>query len=212
MNTSKRVPQLLTAFARFRESHADARLLLIGSDAPGLDLDHRVEHEGLGSAVVREDYVPEERLWSFIRRADAVVSLRAPTMGETSAMVLRALTLGKPLVVSDVGWFSELPDDVALKVAPDEHESEGLAAALETLADPGVRESMAAHARRLAASEHDLEHVADLYAAALEEAAGGDAVRDAVLREVSAVAADVGIDADSDEAVALGRALDEVEL
>jgi len=33
-----------------------------------------------------------------------------------------------------------------------------------------------------------------------------------VLREVSAVAADVGIDAASDEAVALGRALDEVEL
>jgi hypothetical protein len=68
------------------------------------------------------------------------------------------------------------------------------------------------HAQRLAAREHDLEHVADLYAAALEEAAGGDAVRDAVLREVSATAADVGIDPASDEAVALGRALDEVEL
>jgi len=212
MNTSKRVPQLLAAFARFRESHADARLLLVGSVSPGLDLDYRIEHEGLGSAVIREDYVPEERLWSFIRRADAIVSLRAPTMGETSAMVIRALTLGKPLVVSDVGWFRELPDDVALKVAPNEHESEQLAAALETLADPAVRESMAVHAQRLAAREHDLEHVADLYAAALEEAAGGDAVRDAVLREVSAVAADVGIDAASDEAVALGRALDEVEL
>jgi hypothetical protein len=87
-----------------------------------------------------------------------------------------------------------------------------MARAATAAVESGVRERMAVHAQRLAAREHDLEHVADLYAAALEEAAGGDAVRDAVLREVSAVAADVGIDAASDEAVALGRALDEVEL
>src|SRR5206468_2137976 len=31
MNTSKRVPRLLAAFADLRESHAEARLLLIGS-------------------------------------------------------------------------------------------------------------------------------------------------------------------------------------
>ena len=40
---------------------------------------------------------------------DAIVSLRSPTMGETSGSAIRALSLGKPLVVSDVGWFSELP-------------------------------------------------------------------------------------------------------
>ena len=75
-------------------------------------------------AVVREDYVPEERLWALLRRVDAAIALRAPTMGETSAIVIRALSVGTPLVVSDVGWFSELPDDVALKVAPDEREVE----------------------------------------------------------------------------------------
>src|SRR5439155_6282687 len=118
----KRVPQLLAAFADLRESHAEARLLLIGSVSPGLDLDRRIEHAGLSDAVVREDYVAEERLWSLIDRVDALVSLRSPTMGETSAMVIRALTLGKPVIVSDVGWFLELPDEVALKVAPDERE------------------------------------------------------------------------------------------
>jgi len=35
--------------------------------------------------------------------------------------------------------------------------AEQLAAALETLADPAVRESMAVHAQRLAAREHDLD-------------------------------------------------------
>jgi hypothetical protein len=72
-----------------------------------------------------------------------LVNLRSPTMGETSAMVVRALSLGKPLVVSDVGWFSELPDEVAVKVPVDEGETAGLVHALERLAgDPVYRERM----------------------------------------------------------------------
>ena len=41
-------------------------------------------------------------------------------MGETSGSVIRQLSLGKPVIVSDVGWFAELPDDVALKVPVDD--------------------------------------------------------------------------------------------
>ncbi len=171
MNASKRVPQLLRAFARYRDAHPGARLLLAGSADPSLELAWRIEQAGLADAVVREDYVTEERLWALLRSVDAAVALRAPTMGETSAVVIRALSVGTPVVVSDVGWFSELPDDVALKAAPDEHEIETLVAALETLSTPGVREAMGVRARELAESEHDLERVADLYAAALEEAA-----------------------------------------
>jgi len=210
MNASKRVPQLLDAFSRFRESTPEARLLLVGSSAPGLDLELRIEYEGLQDAVVREDYVDEERLWALIAGVDVVVSLRSPTMGETSAIVIRALTLGKPLVVTDVGWFAELPDDVAVKVAPDEHEVERLAEAFAHVVEHAAE--MSAAARALAEGEHAVNRVADLYAAALEEAAGGDAVRDAVLRELSETAAEVGIDAASGEAGAIGRALDEVEL
>jgi glycosyltransferase involved in cell wall biosynthesis len=212
MNASKRVPQLLDAFARLRESRPDARLLLVGAAAQGLDLGWRISHDGLEGAVVHEDYVDEERLWALIAGVDAVVSLRSPTMGETSGTVVRALTLGKPLLVSDVGWFSELPDTVALKVAPDEREVERLAAAMERLAEPAVRAELGAGARALAETAHDLDRVAELYAAALEELAGGEAVRDAVLHELSAAAADVGIEPSADEAAALGRALDEVEL
>ena len=212
LNASKRVPQLLDAFARFRESHPDAQLLLVGAAAPGVDLSGRIAHDGLEGAVVHEDYVDERRLWALMAGVDVVVSLRSPTMGETSGTVVRALSLGKPLLVSDVGWFSELPADVALKVAPDVREVDRLADAMEALADPAVRDVMGARAAELAATEHGLEHVAELYAAALEEAAGGEAVRDAVLREVSVAAAEVGIEPASGEAGVLGRALDEVEI
>jgi glycosyltransferase involved in cell wall biosynthesis len=212
LNASKRVGQLLEGFARFRESHPGARLLIVGAAAPGIDLELRVEAAGLEEAVAWHDYVDESRLWALMRGVDAVVSLRSPTMGETSGTVIRALTLGKPIVVSDVAWFAELPEEVALKVAPDEGEARAIAAAMERLADPGIRTSMGEAATALAMREHGVEHVAELYVAALEEAAGGEAVRDAVIQSLAAAAADVGIDAESPEAARIARTLDEVEL
>jgi glycosyltransferase involved in cell wall biosynthesis len=123
--------------------------------------------------------------------------------------VIRALSLGKPLIVSDVGWFAELPQEVALKVPPDEHEVDTLDAALELLAGrEDMRVAMGAAARELAEREHSVPRVAELYTAALEQAAGGEAVRTAVVREVAQAAAEVGLQ-DTDE---LARSLDEVGL
>jgi glycosyltransferase involved in cell wall biosynthesis len=116
-NESKRVPQLYAVFARLRERRPGAALLFVGSATP------RVAALPAPDGTTREDYVDEDRLWSLMAAADVVVSLRSPTMGETSGSVVRALSLGKPLVVSNVGWFSELPDEVAIKVSPDEHEA-----------------------------------------------------------------------------------------
>ena len=68
--------------------------------------------------------------------------------------------------------FGYTHDDVARKVAPDEREVDRLVAAMATLSRADVREAMAAKARSLASSEHDLESVADLYTAALQSANG----------------------------------------
>jgi glycosyltransferase involved in cell wall biosynthesis len=143
---------------------------------------------------------------------DIVASLRSPTMGETSGTAIRALSLGKPLLVSDVGWFAELPDGVALKTPVDERETDSLAEALETLSDQQTRATMGAAARALAQGPHDVSRVAEGYVAALEESLGGRAVQDAVLREVSEAAAAVGIEPASEGAAALARALDEVDV
>jgi glycosyltransferase involved in cell wall biosynthesis len=214
VNASKRIPQLLDAFARLREAVPEARLLLVGAVSPGFDLDRRLQRLGLSEeGVVREAYVGEERLWSLMAACDVCVNLRSPTMGETSGSVIRQLSLGKPVVVSDVGWFAELPDAVALKVPVDEHETATLYAALELLArDPGIRSAMSAASLELARDEHDLERVADRYAAALERVAGGEAVADSVLGDVATAATEVGIEPGSPEAVELARRLAEVEL
>jgi glycosyltransferase involved in cell wall biosynthesis len=204
VNASKRVPQLVRAFRALLERHPRARLLLVGSVSPGFDLSLGDVPE---EAVIREEYVPEDRMWSLMRACDVLVNLRHPTMGETSGSVIRALSLGKPVVVSDVGWFSELPDGAAFKVPADEREQDVLTATLESLADPERRAQAGAAAADYVRAEHDLERVAELYAKAIELAAGGDAVQDEVAREVAQAAADVGIAAGSPEAGELAQAL-----
>jgi glycosyltransferase involved in cell wall biosynthesis len=218
VNASKRIPELLRAFAAVRSRHRHdqqgATLLLVGPTSPGFDLDRRFQRLGLADhGVRRETWVDERRLWELMAGVDVSVSLRHPTMGETSGIAIRSLCLGKPLVVSDVGWFAELPDGVALKVPVDEGEVETLAAALELLVTRvDVREEMGHAAAALARREHDVDRVAELYAAALEESAGGATVGEAVLREVSEAAADVGIEAETAEAREIARRLAEVEL
>jgi glycosyltransferase involved in cell wall biosynthesis len=191
LNMNKRIPQLLEAFAAFRRLRPGARLLLVGAAGDRFDVGRRLERLGLTEGVERLDYVPEERMWSLMAACDVLVNLRYPTMGETSGSVIRAMSLGKPLLVSDVGSFSELPDDAVLKVPVDEHEVRVIEAALAVAADHGA--SLGAAARAYVEREHALPAVADAYVAALEVAAGGDAVSHAVLWRIAEAASEAGI-------------------
>ena len=200
LNMNKRIPQLLQAFAAFRRQRPRARLLLVGAAGERFDLKRRLERLGLTEGVERLDYVPEDRMWSLMAACDVLVNLRFPTMGETSGSAIRGLSLGRPLVVSDVGWFAELPDDAVLKVPVDELEVPMLEAALGFAAEHGA--ALGRAARTYVEREHALPRVADAYVAALEVAAGGDAVDDEVLWRIAEAAAEVGID----DPAALARA------
>ncbi len=213
VNPAKRIPQLLRAFAKLRESFPRAKLVLAGAIAPGFELDRRIEGLGLEDAVVSEGYVDDRRLWALMGACDVIVSLRAPTMGETSAAALQALALGKPLVVSDLGWFAELPGEVVRHVPVGGPEIDVLAAVLEELAgDEGARRALGEAAREYVRTDHDLERVAELYLGALEWAVGGEAVSVAVVREIAQAAADVEIGADSPELAVIARELRESEI
>src|SRR5207249_6116748 len=123
-------------FALLRRSVPDALLLLVGPGSVRLNLDARLEDKGLerGKDVIELGYVENDRLGALMAGSTVCVSLRWPTLGETSASVVRSLALGRPTVVTDTGWFAELPDDVAVKIpAGGELEIELLAAVLQRL-------------------------------------------------------------------------------
>jgi glycosyltransferase involved in cell wall biosynthesis len=193
LNINKRIPALLEAFTLLRKEHPGARLLLVGEATERFDLDRRLERLGIGGeALIREHRVSEQRFESLMAACDVLVNLRSPTMGETSGAVIRGLALGKPMLVSDVGWFSELPDGVALKIPVDDYEVATIAGALDLAV--GHAAELGAAARDYIRAEHDLGTVADAYTKALEEAAGGDLVQNAVLLRLAEAATEIGYD------------------
>jgi glycosyltransferase involved in cell wall biosynthesis len=215
LNPAKRIPQLIQAFSLVRERFPEAMLVLAGHRTAGLDLEVLLARHSLevGRDALVFDHVEESRLWALMSACDICVNLRFPTMGETSAAALRVLSLGKPLVVSDVGWFSELPDSAVAKVPVDEWEVETLTRTLILLAErPDVPEAMGRAGREYVREEHDLDRVAELYVAALEEAAGGQTVVESVLTEIAAAAHDVGMEVNSPELSRLAGAVRDLRL
>ena len=213
MNPSKRIPQLIEAFRKLLVDRPDAELVLGGSEAPAFEIAPLLDSRSLRESVVCHGYLDEQALWQLISDADVLVNLRSPTMGETSGMVLRALSLGKPIVVSDVGWFSELPDDVVVKVPVDERETTALVQALERLAaDEVYRDRIGRAAADWAHREHDLGRSADLYVAALEESLGLADVEAELLKDVANAASELGVDPDSPELTHVAHRLREVGL
>jgi len=143
LTREKQIEKVLRALARLRPRF-DFRYELIGNTEPGYRLGGVVQDLGLGDRVRHHGPVSNGLMSELLGQADICVNLQDPTCGETSAVVLQALAGGRPVVVSDTGWYAELPDDCALKIPPGPGDLEALTTALETLAtDPERRRSMA---------------------------------------------------------------------
>ena len=100
---------------------------------------------------------------------DVGVNLRFPTGGETSSTCLRLLGLGRPVVVSDTGWFAEIPDSCCAKVPVDSLEEPTLDAMLDALlARPDLRRALGENASRWTRDHHSVEAAVDAYAAVVE--------------------------------------------
>lgn len=69
--------------------------------------------------IIKTGFTELDEFNSFIRYSDIIMNLRFPSMGETSAAMLRILQIGKPCITNNGGWFTEIPDDVVCKIEID---------------------------------------------------------------------------------------------
>jgi glycosyltransferase involved in cell wall biosynthesis len=174
----KQIPMALEAFSLLAEHVPNAVFVVIGSE-PGADngeeppaqpeLAQWLAEHHLQDRIIRTGYVPDlDHFVSWIAAADVLLNLRHPTLGETSATALRGLAAGRPVIVSHTGWYAELPDDVCVKVAPDD--LDGLVAEMRRLAaDPAARREIGDRARLYAETEHNPARVAQKYVRFIED-------------------------------------------
>ena len=152
--------------------------MIVGEwQAQDVDVPALAARLGLGDAVRSTGFVPRlDEFLGWMAAVDVVVNLRHPTVGETSAIALRALAAGRALVVYDQGWYSELPGDVCVKLPP--LDASALRAAIEMLAgDPGAREALGERGRSYALTVHSPEAAARAYIAFAEKVVAGAGAR-----------------------------------
>jgi glycosyltransferase involved in cell wall biosynthesis len=163
MTAAKQLDLALRAFARLRQHVPQAYFLVIGEETEEMAIDPLIQELGLGQAVRKTGFVHDlQTFMDWLGVADIVLSLRYPTMGETSAIALRSLAAGRPLIVFDHGWYSELPDAVAVKTPP--RDAAALDEALQSLAqDKARRQEMSQAARDYIANHCQPEQAASAY-------------------------------------------------
>ncbi len=120
----KRIAESLRAFRRLVKLAPSARMILAGEAHPDYPLTPLIRSLDLQPSVRMLGFVPIDDFTGYMAACDIVLNLRYPTVGESSGTLLRALGLGKAVLVSDIGAFRELPDEVCLKVPADATEED----------------------------------------------------------------------------------------
>lgn len=128
---TKRNHMVVDALAKLKGKH-DFKYLLVGE---GSYVDHQIEALDLSNAIIKTGYLDECDFDAYIMACDLVINLRHPTMGETSGALIRAMGMGKACIVSNIGWFGELPEDCVKKLDITEDETEQLEKAISTFAE-----------------------------------------------------------------------------
>lgn len=114
---------------------------------------------GIGDAVRFAGEVSDDLLCTYLSAADICVNLRFPSTEGASGSAIEAMLFGRPVVVTDTGFFSELPDDCVMKTRP--NNVADVQNAIARLArDPGAREALGTRARLFAEAEFN----SDVYA------------------------------------------------
>jgi glycosyltransferase involved in cell wall biosynthesis len=146
---------LLEAFRRIE----GAELWIVGRPMMPTGPLHELARRGPGRVRFVERFVEDAEIPALMRRADLIA---LPYLEiEQSGVLQTALAFGRPLVLSDVGGFSELGRHGAARVVRP-GDAEALAAALsELLADPGERERLARAAAEAAGGLYSWDRIGE---------------------------------------------------
>jgi glycosyltransferase involved in cell wall biosynthesis len=215
LNTKKRIESVLHAIASLRSSFP-IHCLLVGEALPGAEgLGPLISALGMEESVTRTGFVNLKIFRDLVNATDICLSLRYPTMGETSGSLCRLMAAGKACVVSNVGWFAELPDSCVIKVDADAQEVDRLRSTLwELIVNEPLRSRIGANARTYIATHHRIEDSAREYLAFCTEVHRHKNSQewDVAAAECFNILADIGVEErDAFVYQALGEVLSEME-
>ena len=161
----KRIPESLRAFRRVVRLAPSTKMILVGEPHPEFPIEPAIRSMGLSGNARVMGFTPIEDFVGYLGACDIVLNLRWPTVGESSGTLLRSMGLGKAVLVSEVGSFQELPEDVCLKVPVGPGEENLIFEYMNLLVSrPEVAQALGARAKQWVARECNWAAVARQYA------------------------------------------------
>ena len=169
----KRIETCLRAMALLVRSHPESFLIVAGRhhDANYVaGLRSMIEELDISHHVCLVDYLPRDDFDDLLLASDVVVNLRDPSRKGMSAVLLRAIAAGKPVIISDIPDWKELPEGFCMRLPPDNREVSMLAEYLQGLADhPERRRQLSESARAYFEREGTLWHMAEEYLKVIQD-------------------------------------------
>jgi len=156
LNRNRRIDKVIAALAEVKNSAPDFRYHVVG---PVFDLAYKKVVEetivrfGLEQNVRLVDYVDEATLYAYLSHADICINLRFPSTEGASASVVEQLLHGKPVIVTNTGFYEELPNDTVMKIEIAAEEAALPRTLLSLMNDPRLRRQLGERGR-LFAQEH----------------------------------------------------------
>jgi len=189
----KRLHILLKSFAQYNKKNPNSVFLIAGSFLNknyANQIHELIKSLGIEDKVIEVGYVKD--LLPYIQISDIAVQLRYPTAGETSIITLQILGLGKPVLVSNVGSFSELPNDSVIKIDINSKEEESIFNAFMKLAsDKDYYQKLITNARKYVSEEHDPKKIGYEFIEFLSHVTNNE--RKNFIKNISTQLQDIGI-------------------
>lgn len=159
---SRQIPLVLDALEILHSHNVHGwHLHLVGRPCEGYqDLLSSLAASPVRDRVTIHESVPLERFLALLRAMDVHVALRSPTVGETSGVVVQGIALGVPTIVTNVGWYAELPEIV--EKIPEQGGLFKLTAALyRHITDSDRRRRVSAETKSFATEAYDIRSRAE---------------------------------------------------
>jgi glycosyltransferase involved in cell wall biosynthesis len=182
---TKGLGSAMRAIGRLRASHPSLRLVLAGAADPRLPFADWSREAGMDGAWTLTGRLGLDDFVRHLCAADVVLGLRFPSHGEMSGALVRALGVGRPvLVTAGTPAANEFPEGVVVPIGPGPREEDEMAAVLgHLLAHPALRDTIGALARAHVLAHHDREAAGRALVAFLHEVHGR---KDALLSAIGA--------------------------
>lgn len=168
---AKQISIVLATLARLKSKGVEFVYILAGEEkATEYDVSAEIRKYDLINDVIVTGYLDETLFFEYMTASDLIINLRHPTGGETSGTFVRAMGIGKCCIIVDIGPFSEVPSQCAVKIPWSEHFSYELESRLQHLITdrPGLEE-IGSRARAWILETHSIDDTIEAYSEVIDQ-------------------------------------------